>query len=343
MKHSKADSINYLQQESDFYNNFAQNYRKPFFPTMLSRRHLRIKAMQALYSYFQSPGVDIALAEKNLFKGVDKIYDLYLYFLLLIPEIANQARMQQQVEKNFPKKEDIALPHFYENKFIAQLAGNEFFTTEIKKRLINWKADEDSIRNVFMDLRKTHPFKDFVLSGPHTFDEGKAYLIEVFKKVIPESPHLLTFVEEKNIFWDSSAAWICTTVIKTLEKIKEDSSSNFLLPLFKDASDKEFIQTLFAQTILHSKEFEQDISEKTKNWEVERIALLDVIMMKMALAELTSFPSIPVKVTINEYLEIAKEYSTPGSNAFINGIVDKLAIGYKSTGKIKKTGAGLVG
>ncbi len=298
--------------------------------------------MQALYSHFQSPAQEIGPAEKQLFNSLEKIYDLYLLFLALIPELAHQARKYGMTQKNFPRKEDLVLTRFSENAFILQIQQNSYFMKALKDRLISWSSDEDVSRKIFLDVKKSHLYKNYLLSDRNTFDEQKAFIAELFSKNIATAPSLLNLVEEKNIFWDNSTHWMAGIVTKTIEQIGDHSETNFLQPLFKDEADKEFIRILFEKTITESLELEKEIAEKTKNWEVERIAMLDVIIMKMALTELVHFPHIPTKVTINEYLEIAKEYSTPGSNAFINGIIDNLSKSYKASGKIVKTGTGLL-
>lgn len=309
---------------------------------MLSRRHLRIKALQSLYTYFVTPDKDLAVAEKRLFQNVEKIYDLYLLFLAILPELSDQARIYSFKEKNFPKKEDLQLARFYDCPLILQIRQNSYYMNAVKKHHIGWKSDEETVRKIFMDIKKSQLFKSYVLGTDFSFASQQKFLAALITNHICTAPSLLHLVEEKSIYWGESTHWMGGNVAKTIEALTEHAETDFLMPLFKDESDKEFFKELFLQTILHHEEFEKEIADKTKNWELERIALMDVIIMKMALAELIHFPFIPVKVTINEYLDIAKEFSTPGSHGFINGIIDNLANAFKATGKIKKTGAGLL-
>lgn len=309
---------------------------------MLSRRHLRIKVMQSLYSFYQAPSTDLLLAEKQLFSGIDKIYDLYLYLLLLPVELADWSRRAGFIEKHFPTREDQLVTRFSESQFILQIMENPAFNKAIKDRKISWKGQEDMLEKMFLEIKKTDLFKNYILNENRSFELDKAFVVELFNKMLAPSADLQGFIEERNIFWNNSEQWMSTVAVKSLEGIKEGSQDDFLAPLYREESDKTFVRELFMQTVIYGQDYEKSISEKTKNWEVERIAMMDVILMKMALAELVHFTQIPVKVTINEYLEIAKDYSTPKSNAFINGIIDKLSNEYKASGKIKKQGAGLV-
>ena len=298
--------------------------------------------MQALYAFQQSPNEDLVNAETQLFSSIDKIYDLYLYLLLLPAELADCARVAGFVAKHFPTKEHLVVTRFSENLFIKQLMQNSFFLKEIKKRVISWKGNEELVQKLFVEIKNTPLFKKYILSEEHTFASDKAFVLEMFSKHIVPSTDLQSFIEEKNIFWNNSEHWMAGVALKSLEKLNGGADKNFLVPVFKDESDKTFVRELFMHTIIFGKEYEQSISEKTKNWEMERIALMDVILMKMALVELVHFKFIPVKVSINEYLDIARDYSTPKSNAFINGIIDKLSAEFKANGKIQKIGAGLV-
>lgn len=309
---------------------------------MLSRRHLRIKVMQALYSYYQAPSNDLLLAEKQLFSGIDKIYDLYLYLLLLPVELADWSRRAGFIEKHFPTQEDKLVTRLSESVLILQMMENPAFKKALQQRKVSWKGQEDLLEKMFLDIKKTDLFKKYILNEERSFAADKAFIVELFNKQLAPSADLQGFIEERNIYWNNSEQWMSTVAAKTLESIREGSMEDFLSPLYREESDKTFVRELFMQTIIYGQDYENSIAEKTKNWEVERIAMMDVILMKMALAELVHFNQIPVKVTINEYLEIAKDYSTPKSNSFINGIIDKLSAEYKMSGKIKKQGAGLV-
>lgn len=309
---------------------------------MLSRRYLRIRVLQSLYSYFQGASQEVENAEKQLFSSVEKIYDLYLMYLAILPQLAKQGELQFQKVRNFPKKEDSLLPVFFNHPVMKALEENIPFKDLLKKRVAGWAGEDELMRKIFTEVRKAKPFRDFLTAGQSDFSGGIRFFSNLLQNHVATSPSLLNYIEERNLFWENSAHWMGGIAAKSLEKLTLDPKKNFLSSVFKDEEDKEFIRTLFYKTILESEFLEKEISGKTRNWDVERIALMDIIIMKMALAELIYFPFIPVKVTINEYLDIAKEYSSPGSHAFINGIIDNLAISMKESGKIAKKGPGLL-
>lgn len=299
--------------------------------------------MQALYAFFQSKSDDLAKGERELFRSIEKVHELYFYLLLLITELADFAQTAGETEKYFPTQEDKALAKFYENKVIFQLKSNSYFINEIKEKRISWKNDIDLVKKLFLEIKKSEYFKKYIHTSDNSYQADKDFLLHLFQHFIAESAALQNFLEEKNIYWCDNEDWTYSVVIKTIKVMEENSGSKFLLPLYKNEDDdKYFVKELFCMTILHNEEYEKLIGVKTKNWEVDRIAFLDIILMKMNLAEIMTFPSIPIKVSINEYLDIAKEFSTYKSSIFINGVIDKLVIEMKQDGKIQKRGRGLI-
>lgn len=310
---------------------------------MLSRRQLRIKVLQALYAFFQAEKSDLATAERELFRSIDKVYELYIFILLLLNELADADKNDADDlhRKFFPNADELkARTRLYELKFMQELDTNDAFLQAARKSKLSWQSKQDVVRKLFLEIKKSPEYREFLTSENGS---EKDLLSEVLKKHIATSEVLQHEIEEENIFWLEDFDFICHMIIRNV-KMFYDAGQFELMPLYKDEEDdKAFVRTLFAKTILNNSEYETAISERTKNWEVDRIALMDILILKMALAELVHFPGIPVKVSINEYIDISKEYSTPKSKQFVNGVIDKLAIDYKEQGKIVKTGRGLIG
>lgn len=314
---------------------------------MLNRRFIRIKVMQALYGFFQSDNQDLAKAERELFKGIDKIYDLYIYQLSFILELKHVASilMEDAKNKRLPTKEDLD-PNlkFIENKFIAQLDENIHLKREMNNRRINWSNEFEFVKKVFNIIKASDEFGKYMNVSDNSYKTDRDFIAEVFKEYIADYELINHIYEEKNLHWGDDIYIVNPMVVKTIESFKENSAPDFkLIPLYKDEEeDEQFIKDLFRQTILKSDETEKLIGDKTQNWEVERIAMMDVLLMKMAITEILHFSNIPVKVTLNEFIEISKMYSTPKSKIFINGILDKLLIDFKAGNMLSKMGRGLM-
>ena len=314
---------------------------------MLSRRYIRIKAMQALYAYFHSEDKKISIQEKALFSSIDKIYELYLSLLLLLIEIRENARELIAIRKikRLPTAEDITPnTRFVDNRIFGMLSINRQLTGETSKRKISWQNDKEISQKVFSNIKESNEYASYMNSEEKGFSSDKKYIIDLWKQFIIESELLHFFFEEKSIHWADDIDYVNSVVIKTIESLPEDASDNFkIFDLYKDEKeDRIFTRDLFRQVIEFSEECDKEIQAKTENWELDRIAFMDVLLMKMAMVELLHFPTIPVKVTLNEYIELSKQYSTPKSSLFINGILDKLVIEYKNNGKLQKHGRGLV-
>lgn len=319
---------------------------------MLSRRHLRIKVMQALYAYFQSNGNDLNLSEKGLVSAINSIYDLYIYLLSAMLEVGDFARnrMEEGKQKFLPSSEEInPNTRFIENQLLIQLDVNKNLRKNINRLKINWSEHQEIFRKIFILFRDSEAYQKYMGASAVSYRDDKEILLYLLGEVMLSNEAFISIFEEKNINWaddiDTSAMMIAKTIKKwdvSFDEFKE-------LPLLMVSPDEEgddlindFVLKLFRKTIIKSGESAVLISERAQNWEIERIAILDVILIKMALAEFLEFPSIPVKVTINEYIEISKEYSTPRSKQFINGILDKLVTDLKAEGVLKKTGRGLL-
>lgn len=282
-------------------------------------------------------------AERELYRAIDKVHELYVFILLLLKELAyvDQTDADDLHLKFFPKEEELnAKIRLHELKFIQELEQNKNFSDAIKKTKLSWQTRQDLVRKLYLEIKKSDEYRSML-----TIENSseKDFLCEVVRKYFLSSEALQHEIEEENIFWLDDFDFICHIIIRNIRTFYDSGKLEFT-PLYKDEEDDRlFVRTLFNKTIINNEEYESAISERTKNWEVDRIALMDILILKMALSELVNFPGIPVKVSINEYIDISKEYSTPKSKQFVNGVIDKLALDYKEQGKIVKTGRGLIG
>ncbi len=317
---------------------------------MLSRRHLRIKVLQAVYAFFQNGNTDLSKGEKQLLASVDKIHELIIYQLSFLIEIRDFAenRIEESKKKFFPTEEDLA-PNlkFVHNRVLQQISDNRDFRKLHDKLKINWSDEQGMVRKGFLIMKDSNYYEKYKLSDEDSYEADADFLARVVKKTLTGYELLEDFYESKTIYWAFDAYHTANLVLmKHLKAMKESDDEYTPIPDIIDSGgedeDRDFMIGLFRKTILHSDEYAELIDEKAKNWELDRIALMDIILIKMALAELLEFPSIPVKVTLNEYIDISKYYSSAKSKVFINGILDKLIVDLKEEKKIKKTGRGLM-
>jgi N utilization substance protein B len=315
---------------------------------MLNRRYLRIKVMQGLYIYFQSHSTDVPKGEQELLRSIDRVYDLYLLLLQFLAELRQMAEMvtEEAKGKKLPTPEDLN-PNlrFIQNPVLLQIEKNEALAKGLNERKQNWTGQAEIIRRTFQALRTSEEYLEYMALETAGYDVHREFVSQVFKRFVADSDMLDTYLEERSLYWPNDLNMaVAPMILKTFESLNPASDASApLLPLYKDpADDKDFVRELYRKTIIHDKEAEQMIGEKTKNWEVERIAMMDVLLMKMAISELLHFQSIPVKVSLNEYIEISKLYSTPKSKIFINGVLDKLVIDLKEKALLVKTGRGLI-
>ncbi|MDH4473657.1 MAG: transcription antitermination factor NusB [Fluviicola sp.] len=314
---------------------------------MLNRRHLRIKVLQALYAYFQSDEDNLRKTETELMKSVERIYDLYLYLLLSFGELKELAeyRMDENKKKIRPGEEDLNPNRkFADNQVIAQFLASYELRIASEERSVNWIGDEnrEMFRKIFIQMRESETWFTFMGNGMEGFEEDQQFAMALFKNEIANSEILYQHFEEKNIHWIDDIDLACSMVVKTIKSTVEGGKLE-VMPLYKDKEDEqEFIQTLLRKTISMDSENHALIDDLTKNWEVDRIAKMDILLLKMAITELQVCKNIPKKVTLNEYIEISKFYSTPKSHGFINGILDKAIDRLEKDQKIQKIGRGLM-
>ncbi len=314
---------------------------------MLNRRHLRIKILQALYAYFQSSEETPKRTEGEMLTAIERIYDLYLYLLLTFADVKKfaESRLEDSKKKIIPSEEEINPNRkFVDNKLIAQLEASSELRGISEDLKVNWLGDENQemFRKMFKHLRDSETYFEHMNNDQDSYESDRAFLLDLFKVEIVNFPLLYNFFEETSIHWLDDIDLAAQMVVKTLKNMSEKDGLS-VLTLHKDSVDeKQFVLSLFRKTIEFNKENELLIDELTANWELDRIAKMDVILMKMAITELQIFENIPTKVTLNEYIEISKFYSTPKSNGFINGILDKAIQRLEKENKIKKVGRGLV-
>jgi N utilization substance protein B len=308
--------------------------------------------LQALYAHFISENDRVDNGERQLFVSIDKLYDLFIYQLSLLTEITDfeQQRMEEAKTKFLPTAEELdPNTRFTENRFIAQISKNRDFNRHVDLLKISWADEDELIRKLNNQIRESKEYAKYLAQDEDSYEADKNFIIRIFLKFICQSELLKSIYEEKSIYWADDFDTVSILIQKTIKDFREGWDEFKHLPTIfgingEDDSkeDKEFVRQLYRKTIIHSVEFEEIISRKADNWEFERIAQMDIILLKMAITELTEFPSIPVKVTLNEYIELSKSYSTPKSKAFINGILDNLISEFKESKRIKKTGRGLM-
>jgi transcription antitermination protein NusB len=319
---------------------------------MLGRRHYRIKVFQALYAWFQGGETRQDVAERNLLSSIGKIYELYFIQLSFLLEVVDfyRRKMEDARHKFLPTEEDInPNPKLLTNTIIGIFLANKDLQHQFANYKISWSEEQEMLRKVHIKLRNSKDLKEYLKSDKPSFEEDREIVYKLFKKFVARSGELQYFCEERNIFWTDDYQSAALLVMKTIRQIPEDFTELSTFPsLFeKDEDDdpeddRKFIVELFRNTIGQSETLGVLIEGKTKNWELERIALTDIILIKMALVELMYFSSIPIKVTLNEYIEMSKLFSTPKSQMFINGLLDKMVEDLKAEKKIKKVGRGLI-
>jgi N utilization substance protein B len=315
---------------------------------MLTRRHIRVKVMQCIYALTQSQDDSLEKQQKFLRTSIEGMYVLYLLVLSLLSEIQHRAsghlkitskKYLSGVSDEYPKREK-----FINNRLLRQISNNSQLEGELKKRkLQNWYLNEEYVKLIYKEILESEHYDKYMRSNQSNYEEDRQFVLDIFRELIAPNEKIYEYFEDDKLTWVDDIPIVNTFVLKLLKKSKEGYNESFFLPkLLKDQADMDFAQKLLTKTLLNNTRWEKEIEGKTPNWDKDRIADVDAILLKMAICELLNFPSIPEKVTINEFLEIAKEYSTPKSSIFINGILDKLVKEYRAEGKLKKTGRGLL-
>lgn len=307
---------------------------------MINRVLIRLKIVQIVYAYYQNGGKNLDTAEKELFFSLSKAYDLYNYLLLLMVEVTKQANKRLNAAKNklVPTKEEL-FPNtkFVENRFIAQLEVNKQLLEFSNNQKKTWENEADFVKTLCDKILESDIYKEYMASETSSYEEDRELWRKLYKNIIFNNIELDQVLEDQSLYWNDDKEIVDTFVLKTIKRFDEkNGAKQELLPEFKEEEDQDFARRLFRRTILNADYYRHLISENTKNWDLDRVAFMDVVIMQIALAEILSFPNIPVSVSLNEYVEIAKLYSTPKSGGFINGTLDGIVNSLKKENKLTK-------
>ena len=301
--------------------------------------------MQSSYGLLQSKSDNLIKEEKFLYHSIDKMYDLYALMLRLIVEVRDLEKKQIEIsqKKFLATPEELKPNGKFVNNGLIQLIGesislNNYLDTN---KLNYWSLDNEYVHEILKLTKKSELYKSYMNSSVSSFQEDKEFIVALFKEVVAPNEKLADYFEDKNISWVDDIPFVNTWVVKSLNQMKIDHAFH-LGNLYKDIDDKKFVVDLFRKVVLHHTEYEKDVMDKTPNWDVERIAEIDMILIKMAICEFLKFPSMPTRVTINEYIEISKDYSTEKSSFFINGVLDKILKDFTASKRISKIGRGLL-
>ncbi len=307
---------------------------------MINRNLIRIRTVQLVYSWYQNTNKDLRKAEKELMFGLEKSYDLYYYMLQLLLELtkAYEYRVEAKKNKFLPSEEDINPNlHLLENKFILQLSDNKQLLKYLTERPLSWENNDAYVKSLLDTILESDIYKNYSLTQSPTYDQDREFWRKTFKQFIYGNEDLSDLLEDECIYWNDDVEIVQSFVLKTIKQFSENRGSDQpLLPMFKDEEDKKYALKLLHETILNEKKFRDLIETHTDKWDFERIAIMDLVIMQVALAEIFTFESIPTNVSLNEYIEIAKSYSTPKSSTFINGILDAIVHKIKNENLIFK-------
>lgn len=295
---------------------------------MINRILIRIKVLQIVYSFYQNENGDLQTAEKELLFSLRKSYDLYHYFLLIILDVTYLLERVQDNKKNklMPSEQDLnPNTRLIDNRFAKQLAENTALKKYITENSISWSNEPDFLKSILDILLASDLYTEYLENPNDTYATDKEFWRAFFKKYICGNEMIEDFLEDKSIYWNDDIDIVETFTLKTIKRFEEEAGSEQpLLPMFKDMEDREFAIRLLRQTLFNGKEYRERIDKHIKNWETERVANMDLIIMQVALAEILTFPTIPISVSLNEYIDAAKYYSTPKSGTFINGVLDAI-------------------
>lgn len=314
---------------------------------MLNRRHLRVKVMQALYAYSLTEDKSIKDFEKALFRSIEEVDHMYIWTLNLLDEVAEYVVIDSEGrgKKWLPSEQDkfLSSTKLNNNAFIDSLRQNREYVEKVKKYNVDWSFDPEIVRSIYAQLTASETYTAYLQEEDRSIAKEKDIIKFIFKKIILKTPNIEQALEARFIDWSVDKEVLQAMIAKTFKNFSNDNpAKNKLADLTPNwAEDQEYVQDLLSKAIRYQQEYAVLVGDKTKNWESDRIALMDSLLMQMAITELLHFPTIPVKVTMNEYIEISKDYSTAKSSTFINGILDKILSDLKQQGRIRKEGRGL--
>lgn len=306
---------------------------------MINRELIRTKVLQLTYAYYQNGNKNMDNAEKELLFSLSKAYDLYNYLLDLIVAINREERRRVDIAAQRAAREGTQMPStkFVDNKFALQLEENNMLCEFIEDKKLNWEDNIEFIRKMCQQIEQSETYKEYIATPTSDYEADREVWRKLYRQLIQENEDLDSILEEKSLYWNDDKEIVDTFVLKTIKRFDpKNKAKQELLPEYKDIEDKEFAQKLFRSTILNADQYQRMMSESTRNWDFSRLAYMDVVIMQIAIAEMLNFPAIPVSVTINEYVELAKLYSTPRSGGYINGMLDTIARNLVESGKLLK-------
>lgn len=306
---------------------------------MINREIIRTKVVQLTYAYYQNGNFDMANAEKELLFSLSKAYHLYHYLLDFIVAVTREERMRYELACQRAEREGAEAPssRFVYNRFAVQLEENQALQEYVEREKIVWKDDIEFVRKICNVIEQTSTYTDYMNSEEDSYEADREVWRKLYKQVIMDNEDLDSLFEEKSLYWNDDKDIVDTFVLKTIKRFDPaNQSEQELLPEYKDEDDKDYALRLFRATILNGEEYQGYMSEVSRNWDFSRLAYMDIVIMQIAIAEMMNFPGIPVSVTINEYVDLAKLYSTPRSGGYINGMLDAIARNLNESGRIFK-------
>ena len=306
---------------------------------MINRELIRIKVVQLTYAYYQNGNRNLDVAEKELLFSLSKAYHLYHYLLALIVAVSKEARKHYEVETAKAERENLPLPSskFVDNKFAVQLEENKQLCDFISSQKQTWDDDIEFVRKLYSQIIQSNIYTEYMADEESTYETDREVWRKVYKSFVIANAVIDNDLEEKSFYWNDDKEIVDTFVIKTIKRFEPgNSTEQELLPEYKDDEDKDFARKLFRATILNADQYQRYMSETSRNWDFSRLAYMDVVIMQIAIAEMLTFPNIPINVTINEYVDLAKIYSTPKSSGYINGMLDSIARYLVSSGLLLK-------
>ncbi len=306
---------------------------------MINRELIRTKVVQLTYAYYQNGSKNIDTAEKELIFSLSKAYDLYNYLLALIVAITQESRRHLEVAQSRAQREGSEMPsqRFAYNRFAMQLEENKMLIDFMETQKKTWNDEPEFIKNTFVAITESQLYKDYMNSNEDNYEADREFWRRIYKTIIQHNDNLDALLEEQSLYWNDDKEVVDTFVLKTIKRFEEKNKGNQeLLPEYDNLEDKDYAIKLFRSSIMNAEEYQHYMSEASRNWDFSRLAYMDIVIMQIAIAEMMTFPTIPINVTINEYVEISKLYSTPRSAGYINGMLDAIAHHLVITRKLLK-------
>lgn len=306
---------------------------------MINRKLIRVKIVQLTYAYYQNGHHNMDTAEKELLFSLSKAYDLYNYLLGLIVAITQEERRRVDIATRRAEREGTETPsqRFAFNKFATQLEENKQLNLFMEDKKMSWENDVEAVRKLCDQIEQSPLYQEYMMSDAEDYETDRELWRRIYRTLIQGNEDLDAILEEKSLYWNDDKEIVDTFVLKTIKRFDPaNKADQELLPEYDDTEDREYALKLFRSTILNADTYQRYISETSRNWNFSRLAYMDVVLMQIAIAEMLTFPNIPISVTINEYVDLAKLYSTPKSGGYINGMLDAIARHLVDTGRLLK-------